>query len=388
MNDEQKFSLSWLYRWVVDNKFATGMIVLLAFLLNVLLITKLSFLFRPIGDFLGIIMLPIVLAAIFFYMLNPIVDWLETKKVPRLTSIILLFLIIIGLIVWGLVVAIPSLIQTITSIAKNMPQFVSEGEKNVNQWIEDFNITQFQPQIEDFMNTISSRLIDWSKSISTSVINGVGSFVSAATSIAVSIMIFPFILFYLLRDGKNLNKYVVSFLPNNWRKDTALVLTQVNNQLSSYVRGQLTVAIIVGIMFSILFSIIGLDYAMTLGMVAGALNLIPYLGSFLAMVPVVIIALFSGPIMLLKVAICFVIEQTIEGRFVSPLLLGSKLNIHPITILFVLLTAGKLFGLWGVLIGIPVYASAKVIIIYFYKWYRKISTLYDDEEEGLVNDTL
>ena len=138
-------------------------------------------------------------------------------------------------------------------------------------------------------------------------------------------------------------------------------------------------------MFSIMFSIIGLKYAVVIGISAGFLNLIPYLGSFLAMIPAFIIALVAGPLMVIKVAIVFVIEQTIEGRFVSPLVLGSKLNIHPITILFVLLTSGKIFGFWGVLIGIPVYASAKVIVVYFYKWYRKISRLYEDEELEMLD---
>ncbi|MGM5486447.1 MAG: AI-2E family transporter [Pseudolactococcus raffinolactis] len=192
-------------------------------------------------------------------------------------------------------------------------------------------------------------------------------------------------MFYLLRDGKSLNQYMTNMLPTAWRNDTSTVLTQVNLQLSSYVRGQLIVAGTVAIMFSIMFSIIGLKYAVVIGISAGFLNLIPYLGSFLAMIPAFIIALVAGPLMVIKVAIVFVIEQTIEGRFVSPLVLGSKLNIHPITILFVLLTSGKIFGFWGVLIGIPVYASAKVIVVYFYKWYRKISRLYEDEELEMLD---
>ena len=178
---------------------------------------------------------------------------------------------------------------------------------------------------------------------------------------------------------------MTNMLPTAWRNDTSTVLTQVNLQLSSYVRGQLIVAGTIAIMFSIMFSIIGLKYAVVIGISAGFLNLIPYLGSFLAIIPAFIIALVAGPLMVIKVAIVFVIEQTIEGRFVSPLVLGSKLNIHPITILFVLLTSGKIFGFWGVLIGIPVYASAKVIVVYFYKWYRKISRLYEDEELEMLD---
>ena len=96
------------------------------------------------------------------------------------------------------------------------------------------------------------------------------------------------------------------------------------------------------------------------------------------MVPVVIMGLVQGPTMLIKVLIIFVIEQTIEGRFVSPLVLGNKLSIHPITIMFILLTAGSLYGVWGVLLGIPIY---KVIVKDIFDWYRSVSNLYQDDIE-------
>ena len=145
----------------------------------------------------------------------------------------------------------------------------------------------------------------------------------------------------------------------------------------------MTVAIIVAFMFMILFKIIGLRYGVTLAVVAGVLNLVPYLGSFLAMLPALVLGLIAGPIMLLKVIIVFIVEQTIEGRFVSPLILGSQLSIHPITILFVLLTSGAMFGIWGVLLGIPAYASAKVAITALFKWYKKVSGLYEESVQEL-----
>ena len=129
-------------------------------------------------------------------------------------------------------------------------------------------------------------------------------------------------------------------------------------------------------MFAVMYSIIGLRYSVTLGIIAGFLNLVPYLGSFIAQIPVFILAAISGPTMILKVIIVFMIEQTMEGRIVSPLVLGSKLSIHPITILFVLLTAGSLFGVWGVFLAIPIYASVKVIAIEIFDWYKVVSGLY------------
>ena len=381
MNDKNSFKTTWFFKWLLDNKVATGFAVVLLFLLNILLLTRLSFMFQPIADFLGVIMLPIILAAVFYYLLNPIVDYFEARKVNRVVSISVLFAIILALIIWGLAVAIPNMVTQGEKFAANFPDYVESGEKHITSLLGDVRFKQFRPQIEKAVTSFSDNLIEISKNLSTTLVNSTSSFLSTATSVIISLMIFPFILFYLLRDGKSLNQYVTNMLPNAWRNDTSTVLTQVNLQLSSYVRGQLIVAATVAIMFSIMFSIIGLKYAVVIGIVAGFLNLIPYLGSFLAMIPAVIIALVAGPFMVLKVAIVFVIEQTIEGRFVSPLVLGSKLNIHPITILFVLLTSGKIFGFWSVLIGIPVYASAKVIIVYFYKWYRKISSLYEDEEQ-------
>src|SRR5699024_6422166 len=111
---------------------------------------------------------------------------------------------------------------------------------------------------------------------------------------------------------------------------------------SQYVRGQLVVAFFVGMMFWIGFSIIGLDYAASIGTLAGFLNLIPYLGSFLATIPAIVVGLVDSPAMFVKVMLVFGIEQLIEGRVIQPQILGSTLKIHPITILFVLLTAGKL----------------------------------------------
>ena len=98
------------------------------------------------------------------------------------------------------------------------------------------------------------------------------------------------------------------------------------------------------------------------------------------MLPALVLGLVAGPEMFVKVVIVFIVEQTIEGRFVSPLVLGSQLNIHPITILFVLITSGSMFGIWGVFLGIPVYASAKVVISALFEWYKEVSGLYEKDE--------
>lgn len=381
-SQEKEFSMSWFFRWFLDNKAITVFLVCLLIGLNILVLSKISFIFTPIIEFISVIMLPVILAGLLYYLLNPLVDLLEKYKINRLVAITIVFVLITLLLIWGLAVAIPSLQAQIVSFFKNMPTYLKQAEKVLNDLLDSRLSEQFRPQIEQVTENISSQLTTWASSFSTRAVNWASSFVSAASQIVVAVIIMPFILFYLLRDGKHLKGYMTQFLPKKLREPVGQILTDVNSQLANYVRGQITVAIIVAFMFMIFFKIIGLRYGVTLAVVAGVLNLVPYLGSFLAMLPALILGLIAGPVMLLKVIVVFIVEQTIEGRFVSPLILGSQLSIHPITILFVLLTSGSMFGIWGVLLGIPVYASAKVVIAAIFKWYTVVSGLYGDEIKG------
>lgn len=381
---KKDFSLSWFFRWFLDNKAITVFLVTLLLGLNIFVLSKISFIFIPVLEFIGVIMLPVILAGLLYYLLNPIVDFMEKHKINRLVAITIVFILIALLLIWGLAVAIPSLQHQIVSFAKNLPANLQKLNKIIQDFLENRISDDVKPQLEEIVNIFSVQVTTWASNFSSKAVNWVSTLISTASQVIVAIIIMPFILFYLLRDGKNLKSYLTKFMPTKFREPVGQILTDVNTQLANYVRGQVTVAIIVAIMFIIFFKVIGLRYAVTLGVTAGILNLIPYLGSFLAMLPALVLGLIAGPIMLLKVIVVFIVEQTIEGRFVSPLILGSQLNIHPINVLFVLLTAGSMFGIWGVLLGIPVYASAKVVIAAIFNWYKKVSGLYEEE---LVDET-
>ena len=377
----QRFRLSWFFKWFLNNQAVTFFLVTLLVLLTIFVFTKVSFLLKPIGSFIEIILLPMLLTGLLYYLLNPIVDWLEKYKISRTAAISVLFVLIGLLLVWGLAVAIPSIQEQVTSFAQNLPSNIQKIESHVTTLLENEQFEQFRPTALEMLNKVNDQIISYAQKFSSSAVNWASSLISTASQIIVAILIMPFILFYLLRDGQQLNAHVTQYLPTQWRSSVSKVLTDVNSQLSNYVRGQVTVAIIVALMFSVMFSLIGLNYPVTLGVMAGFLNLIPYLGSFLAMIPAVILGLIAGPVMLIKVLIVFMVEQTIEGRFVTPLIIGSSLSIHPITILFVLLTAGQMYGVLGVLLGIPIYASIKVVVKAIFEWYKAYSGLYEEEGE-------
>ncbi|HFI0642099.1 TPA: AI-2E family transporter [Streptococcus suis] len=382
----QKFSLTWFFRLFLNSQAVTFLLVTLLTFLTIFIFSKISFLFRPIGSFLEIVLLPMILTGLLYYLLNPMVDWMEKHKISRTVGISILFVLISLLIIWGLAVAIPSIQEQVTSFAQNLPANIQKIEGQVTSLLQDQRFEQFRPTALELLNKVNDQAVAYAQKFSSSAVNWASNLISTASQIIVAVLIMPFILFYLLRDGQYLNKHITQYLPTKWREPIGTVLSDVNGQLSNYVRGQVTVAIIVALMFSIMFSIIGLSYPITLGVMAGFLNLIPYLGSFLAMIPAVILGLIAGPVMLIKVLIVFMVEQTIEGRFVTPLIIGSSLNIHPITILFVLLTAGQMYGVLGVLLGIPIYASIKVLVKAAFEWYKANSHLYDEEKNEVLNE--
>lgn len=385
-NKDKEKRLSWFWRWFLNNQVVTALLIVLLILLILLVFTKVSYLFKPLLQFFGVVGLPLIMAGILYYLMNPVVDFLEKKQIPRIWSIIGLFILVVALIIWGIVVIVPKIQEQTVSFANHFPQYVETIDMKMQEILSDPLFAQFRVQLEDMGDKLASSLTDIIKNVSTFTVQGLGSFVGAVATVIVAIITMPFILFYLLKDGKQLAPYLMKFLPNKMRKPTLKVLGEVNAQVSSYIRGQLTVAFAVAVMFIIGFSVIGLDYAITLGITAGFLNLIPYLGSFLAMVPAIFLGIVGGPILLVKVLIVFVIEQTIEGRVISPLVLGSQLSIHPVTILVVLLTSGKLFGIVGVILGIPIYAAVKVIITHVFEWYKDVSSLYHEEELEKLNE--
>lgn len=382
-----KFFTSWFYKWFVNNQVATFLLVVLLILINLFLFTKVGYVIKPIVSFVEIILLPMILTGLLYYLLNPIVDWLERLKVSRTVAISIVFVLIIILLVWGLGVAIPNMQEQIVSFARNVPIYIQNIEKQVSTLLQDERFEQFRPAVIEMMDRLNEQVLSFAQKLSSSAVGWAGNLISTASQIIVAILIMPFILFYLLRDGKDLKGHITKFLPTDWRQPVGTVLSDMNSQLSNYVRGQVTVAVIVALMFSIFFSIIGLNYPITLGILAGFLNLIPYLGSFLAMIPAVILGLVAGPFMLVKVLIVFMIEQTIEGRFVTPLIIGSSLSIHPITILFVLLTSGQMYGVLGVLLGIPIYASIKVVLKAIFEWYKQYSGLYEEDFSQEIDKT-
>jgi len=367
-------------RFFLDNKFVLFLLVLLLIGLNILVFTKTSFIFTPIIVLLKTISLPIILTGIVFYLLNPVVDFLERRRIRRIYSILLLYLLIIGLITITIVSIIPFLKEQIMSLIDNIPRYVDVVENQTKQLIGSNFVNQAQQTMNINISDLATKVSDQAATIVNSTFTGVGNFIGALTEIIISIVTVPFILFYLLKDGKKLPVYILKFVPTRLKEQTYTVLSEMNHRLSSYIRGQIIVSFCIGFLLFIGYLIIGLDYASLLAVIAACTSIVPYLGPTIAITPAIIIAIVTSPLMLLKLVIVWTIVQLIEGKLISPQIMGKNLHIHPITIIFLLLTAGKLFGVVGIILAIPGYAVAKVITTHLFDWFKMRSHLYDEEK--------
>ncbi|MED3553234.1 AI-2E family transporter [Cytobacillus praedii] len=371
---------SWTERFkkfFLNNKFVVFLLILLLIGINILVYTKVSFIFTPIEVLIKTVLLPIILASVVFYLLNPIVDFLERRKVKRIYSIILLFLIIIGIITMLILSVIPFLRAQVMSLIDNFPMYYQKMEAQFEHLIGSKFFDRIQNTIEINPTDIINKLSEQASTILNNTWQNIGSFVGVVTEVVLAIVTLPFILFYLLKDGKKLPHFILKMVPTALREQTYKVMTEMNHQISSYIRGQIIVSFCIGCLLYIGYLIIGIDYSLLLAVIASCTSVVPYLGPAIAITPALIISLVTSPYMLLKLVIVWTIVQLIEGKFISPQIMGKNLHIHPITIIFVILTAGNLFGVPGIILAIPGYAVLKVIIIHLFEWMKMRSHLYD-----------
>ncbi|WP_236015735.1 AI-2E family transporter [Planococcus soli] len=354
--------------------------------LVVYIFREVSFIFHPVSVFMKTVVLPIVLALIFFYLLRPVLRMLENFKIPRIWGIIIIFLGVVGLITLLIVLVFPFLRSQFQTLIEEFPEYFMQLLTDVDAFLRTSFIGDYYSEsnftVDTLLATLPGDIANTLQNTVTSIITGVTGLISTITGVILSVVIVPFILFYLLKDGDKLPEYFLKLLPPRFRDDTREVFTEADRQLGAYIQGQLIVAFCIGVMVYIGFLIIGMDYALLLGVLAMVTSVVPYIGPAIAIAPAAIIALVTSPFMLVKLAIVWTVVQLVEGNLISPQVMGKTLFIHPVTIIFVLLTAGSLFGIVGVILGIPMYALLRVLVSHFYKLFKR---RYNKHEINLEN---
>lgn len=359
-----------------------GLVVLILVGTTIFIYNQVSFIFHPLIITFTTILTPVILAFIAYYLLNPIIDLLEKFKIKRVWGIIIVALVISGILTGLILVTAPIIERQIEDLVTAFPRYLSQMGDRIQSWLQHSFLGPYYDEGYDWVVQNLSDLPSRIGEYLGGAVEGFKNVASTLTNAVAAIITFPIILFFLLKDGHRFKEYALTLLPPKFRKDVNHILNNMDNQVGSYIQGQIIVALCIGILLYIGYLIIGLDYAIVLAIIAAVTSVVPYLGPMIAISPAIIIALVTGPFMLVKLAIVWGAVQFLEGNFISPNVMGKTMQVHPLTIIIVLLVAGNLFGLIGVILGIPGYAILKVIVVYLYDKFKSRYNHYFGEEYG------
>ena len=344
------------------NKFFSYAFAILLILTIILLFAQVAAILTPLFDFASILFIPIVFSILFYYFLRPSVNFLDRLKVPHFLSIIIVYFLIAICIVLFFAFLFPILAMQITAIA-NTSVDALEKMKNSSYTIP---LPGFEFNLE---GEIQERLLNLIQYITSILSRNLVDIFKYVTHLATILAVIPFIVFYLLKDDHSFIRGFLRQVPEKFEKEVLKIFKNIDETLSSYINGLLLISFSVGAMLFAGYLVIGLNYAFILSVIALVLTSIPYLGPFLAITPAILVGVSESPLMTIKVLAVFIIVQQIESNVISPQVIGQKLNIHPLTLILLLLAAGSLYGLIGLLLATPFYAVLKVLFVNLYKIY-------------------
>ncbi|CAM2361873.1 AI-2E family transporter [Listeria seeligeri] len=344
-----------------DSKLFFWTIEVLAVVAVVFILLQMKYIFSPIGIIVSTLFMPILVAGFLFYLFNPLVLFLEKRKVPRILSVIIIFIAFIALIILAIMQLGPTLADQVTELAKAIPGYWQDFEK----WLQGLS-NNSSLQGVDLKAELEKLNISLPKIMSV-VVDGVassfGAIVSFVSGFVMILVTVPFIVFYMFKDGHKFVESSGKFFPAAIRTEAKQIIKEMNKTISTYISSQAIDCIVVGIFTFVGYLIIGQPYALLFGLIAGATNIIPYLGPFIGAAPAVIVALFTSPLQALLVIIVVTIVQQLDSNLLSPYIMGKSLSIHPLTIIIILIVAGNLAGIFGMILGVPVYAVVKTVIV-------------------------
>lgn len=332
------------------------------------LAARMPFLLYPFRVIFSTIAPTVVVGGILYYIFRPLVRLLE-KRMGRVTAILSIFMVFIVLFfILGSWLG-PLLANQIMMLVNNFPTIAERVQNWIGLALESdwWNYIEEQEIVPDLQ---PSTLTDNFSAAFAGFGSNILSFLAGFLSMVSKLVIVPFVLFFLLKDGERLPDSFLKILPQDSREEGRIILQDMDENLSAYIQGQAIVSLFVGVLSLIAYMLLGLEYAVILAFVAMFTNLIPFLGPFIGAVPVLTVAFFQSPLLAVWTAIAIIIIQQLESNLISPNVMGHKLEVHPVTIIFLLYIGGSFGGIIGMILVIPIYAVGKSVVQNFYRLAR------------------
>jgi len=326
---------------------------------------------------LGPVLTPFLAAAILAYIGDPLVDRLEAYKLPRTLSVVLVFSVLTLIALLTFFILLPMIERQLGVFAQKLPSYIDLFQHAVLPWVfEKLGVTDPKVSLEAFKLAMQEY---WQPAGGT-LKNMFASVAHSGLVLAgwlANLVLIPVVTFYLLRDWDHLVRRVNELIPRRSQPVVARLAKESDTVLGAFLRGQLLVMLALAMIYSAGLSLIGLDLAILIGLVAGLISFVPYLGFIVGILLAGITAIvqFHDGLHLGYVVLVFGFGQAIEGMLLTPLLVGDRIGLHPVAVIFAVLAGGQLFGFVGVLLALPVVAVIAVILRYAHERYKE-SGLY------------
>lgn len=320
------------------------------------------------------VLTPFMIAAILAYIGDPLVDRLENYKLPRTLAVVVVFVLLTLVAAIALIILLPMLEEQIVVLSKKIPVYIETIQTQLIPWLNarfGLSIVIDPEQLKESFN------INWKQAggVATKLAAYATRSGAFLAEVAANLVLVPVVAFYLLRDWDVLVERVRELLPRKSEKVVNKIAKESDEVLASFLRGQLSVMLALSLIYSVGLGIVGLDLALLIGLIAGLVSFVPYLGFIVGIIIASIAALmqFGDMTHLVYVGVVFMVGQMLEGMVLTPYLVGDRIGLHPVAVIFAVLAGGQLFGFLGVLLALPVAAIIAVIMRYLNEQYKSSS---------------
>jgi len=323
------------------------------------------------------VLTPFAVAAMFAYLFDPLVGRLQRWRLSRAAAVALVFFALIVLLILILLWLVPYLERQFATLLRRLPDWIAWLQNDAVGWINArFGLELEMPDAQQLSAIFQEH---WKEAGGTAatVIAQVGKSGFALVSRVVHLIVVPVAFFYLLRDWDAMIARIHELLPRSVEPTVVRLAHESDETLSGFVRGQLSVMIVLGIFYAIALLVIGLDVGPLIGIIAGLISFVPYLGGILGVLMAVIAALvqYHDWLRVILVLVVFGVGHVLEAYVLVPRLVGEKIGLHPLAVIFAILAGGELFGFLGVLLALPIASVVNVLLRYAHERYRA-SDLY------------
>ena len=307
------------------------------------------------------------------YVISPLLEWLEKKGVSRHLSVLLVGIAMLAVAVIACATTIPTLLREYRLLIDNFPSYMDSARERLAPVLTVVMPYLPQPWAEAIESGSFSSVLALNENIPKRIVETLWSTLLSGYNLTLSLVnafIFPFVVYYIAIDYRRLYDGFLSWIPFLQRKKAATMLTEINEQVSAYVRGQLLVGFILFVLFSIGLGFLGVELWLLVAFISGFGNLVPYVGSIVGILLATVMALvtYGTFASVLSVWALYGIVQALEGTFITPRVIGETLGLSPLVIILALIAGGSLLGLLGIFLAVPFVAAMKVIIRHLHIW--------------------